>query len=222
MRRNRAEAVDILRLRRYFRRVLCERTHKVVHMIKTITDFGDLAVLLPLVAVVTAWLVTIRQPRILLWWLVAVALCMSSTAALKIYFFVCPPLVDLHSPSGHTSLSTLVYGALTLAVAMIVTGWKRIAVFAAGATFVAAIGVSRVAIHAHSLTEVLVGSLIGIAALALFAGQFWPRRPAEPRLQPMLIACIALMVMLNGQDLHAEGFLHTIGHYLNGAGMRCV
>src|SRR5215467_4837755 len=97
-------------------------------MIKTITDLGDLAVLLPLVAVVTVWLITIRQPRVLLWWFVAVALCMGSTAALKIYFFICPPLVDLHSPSGHTSLSTLVYGALAVTVATVVTGWKRVAV----------------------------------------------------------------------------------------------
>jgi hypothetical protein len=91
-------------------------------MIKTITDFGDLSVLLPLVAVVAVWLMAMRLPRALLWWLVAVALCMGSTAALNIYFFVCPPLTDLHSPRGHTSLSTLVYGALMLAVATVVTG----------------------------------------------------------------------------------------------------
>lgn len=190
-------------------------------MITTITDFGDLAVLLPLAAVVAVWLAAIRQPRALLWWVVALALCMGSTAALKIYFFVCPPLTDLHSPSGHTSLSTLVYGALTLAVAMVVTGWKRMVIFGLGAMFVAAVGISRILIHVHSITEVVVGSLIGVSALALFASQFWPRRPAEPRLQAMLVASVALMVMLNGQDLHAEGMLHAIGLYLNNAGMSC-
>ena len=191
-------------------------------MIKAITDFGDLAVLLPLVAVVAVWLAALRQPRALLWWFVAVGLCMSSTAALKIYFFVCPPLADLHSPSGHTSLSTLVYGALTLAVATIVTRWKRAAVIAAGAAFIAAIGVSRVLVQAHSVPEVVVGSLIGVLALGVFASQFWPRRPAEPRLQAMLIASIALMVMLNGQDLRAEDLLHAVGLYLNRAGMVCI
>jgi membrane-associated phospholipid phosphatase len=191
-------------------------------MVKTITDFGDLAVVLPLVAVMAVWLGALRQPRALLWWFIAVALCMSSTAALKIYFFVCPPLTDLHSPSGHTSLSTLVYGALTLAIATIVTGWKRVAVIASGAAFIATIGVSRILVHAHSVPEVVLGSLIGIAALALFASQFWPRRPAEPRLQAMLIASIALMVMLNGRDLRAEDMLHAVGLYLNHAGMACI
>lgn len=190
-------------------------------MIRAITNLGDLAVLLPLVAVVTIWLGTIRQPRALVWWLVAVALCMGSTAALKIYFFMCPPLTDLHSPSGHTSLSTLVYGTLAFSIATVVTGWKRAAVIISGAAFVAAIGISRVVVHAHSILEVVLGSVIGICALALFISQFWPCRPTQPRLQTMLVACFALMVMLNGQDLYAEDLLHAIGHYLNSAGTGC-
>lgn len=190
-------------------------------MIRTITDFGDLAVLLPLVGVVTVWLLAIRQPRAALWWLAAVALCMGSTAVLKIYFYVCPPLTELHNPSGHTSLSTLVYGTLTLAIAAIVTGWRRAAVIASGTAFIAAIAVSRVLIHFHSILEVVVGSVVGICALALFARQFWPHHPREARLQAMLIACIVLMVMLHGQQLHAEGMFHAISHYLNRAGMSC-
>jgi membrane-associated phospholipid phosphatase len=189
-------------------------------MITMITNFGDLAVLLPLVAVVTVWLMATRQSRALLWWLVAVGLCMGGTAVLKVYFFVCPPLADLHSPSGHTSLSTLVYGTLTIAIASIVPGWKRVAVIVAGGAFIAMIGISRILVHAHSIVEVVLGSVIGVGALALFVWQFWPHRPAEPRLQAMLIACFALMVMLNGQDLHAENFLHAIGRYLN-VGMAC-
>lgn len=190
-------------------------------MIKTITDLGDLAVLLPLVAVLTAWLVAIRQPRAVMWWLVAVALCMGSTAVLKVYFYVCPPLADLHNPSGHTSLSTLVYGALTLAVATSVTGWKRVPVIFAGAALIVAIGISRVLIHFHSFLEVVLGSVIGICALALFAGQFWPGRPREPRLRALLIACVGLMVMLNGQDLQAEDMFHALSRYLSDAGMSC-
>lgn len=190
-------------------------------MIRAITDFGDLAVLLPLVAVVTVWLIAIRQPRAAIWWLVAVALCMGSTAVLKIYFYVCPPLTDLRNPSGHTSLGTLVYGALTLAVATIVTGWKRVVVMASGAGFIAAIGISRVLIHFHSMLEVVLGSVVGICALALFARQFWLHHPREPRLRAMLVASIVLMVMLHGQELHAEDMLHAISHYLNRAGMSC-
>jgi membrane-associated phospholipid phosphatase len=191
-------------------------------LVKTLTDFGDLAVLLPVAAVMTLWLVVVRQPLALGWWLGALAVCMGSTAVLKVYFFVCPPIVDLHSPSGHTSMSTLVYGALTLAVAAAFTGWRRLAILVTGFIFIAGIGVSRIVIHAHSAVEVVVGSSIGIAALALFASQFWHHRPAEPQLRPLVLGSALLMVLLNGQDLRAEDMLHAIGIYLNQAGIVCL
>jgi membrane-associated phospholipid phosphatase len=193
----------------------------MIPFVRTFTDFGDLAVLLPLVAVITIWLLAIRQSATLLWWVAAVALCIGSTAILKVYFFICPPLTDLHSPSGHTSLSTLVYGSLTLAIAAASAGWRRSAVVAAGAAFIAGIGISRVLIHAHSIREVVVGSIIGVIALALFAHRFWRHPPAEPRLRGLVVSAALLMVLLNGQALRAEDFLHAIGIYLDRVGMSC-
>jgi len=190
--------------------------------INRLTDLGDLAVLLPLAAAVTLWLLTIRQPRIVIWWLVAIGLCMGSTAVLKIYFFVCPPMTNLHSPSGHTSLSTLVYGALTVAIAAALTGWRRFAAAAVGGIFIVGIGISRVLVEAHSIPEVVLGSVIGSIALALFASQFWSRRPAEPWLWPLVVACAFLMALLNGHDVSVEDLLHAIGIYLNHAGMVCL
>lgn len=190
--------------------------------IRTVTDLGDLAVLLPLTLVITLWLVVIRQSRLVVWWLVAVALCMGSTAVLKIYFYVCPPVTDLHSPSGHTSLSTLVYGTLTLAAAAAVAGWRRSMVMIAGAALIGGIGVSRLIVHAHSIPEIVVGSAIGLCALALFGAQFWACRPAELRLRPFVVLCAVLMVLLNGQDIRAEEMLHAIGLHLSQAGMACL
>ena len=50
------------------------------------------------------------------------------TALLKIAFYACPPADDMHSPSGHTGLSTLVYGAITLAAAIAWPGVPRVLV----------------------------------------------------------------------------------------------
>ena len=194
----------------------------MIGLVRTFTDFGDLAVLLPLVAVVTIWLLAVRQSITVLWWLSAVALCIGTTAILKIYFFICPPVVDLHSPSGHTSLSTLVYGTLTLAMAAASIGWRRAAIITAGASFIAGIGISRVLVHAHSVREVVVGSIIGLVALALFARRFWRHPPMESRLRALILTSAVLMVLLNGQALRAEEFLHAIGIYLDRAGMSCL
>ncbi len=63
------------------------------------------------------WLLVMRSPRGAIWWAVAVTLCVGLTAFLKIAFYGCPPVPDLHNPSGHTSLSTLFYGAMSLVAA---------------------------------------------------------------------------------------------------------
>jgi hypothetical protein len=54
------------------------------------------------------------------------------TALLKIVFYRCPPAGDMRSPGGHTSLSTLVYGGLTLAAATGRPGLGRVSVIGAG------------------------------------------------------------------------------------------
>jgi membrane-associated phospholipid phosphatase len=74
-------------------------------------------VLLPIVGIIPLWLIWVRFPRAALWWAAAAALCIGSTALLKIYFYSCPPFAEVRSPSGHTSLSTLVYGGIAVIIA---------------------------------------------------------------------------------------------------------
>jgi membrane-associated phospholipid phosphatase len=88
------------------------------------SEIGDIAVVLPLATVIFGWLLLIRTPRrAAWWWAVAVAFCVSVTAVLEVAFYGCPPAPDLHSPSGHTSLSTVVYGAIALVAATESAGW---------------------------------------------------------------------------------------------------
>lgn len=186
------------------------------------TNFGDLAVLLPLVVVLGLWLLVVRKQASALWWAGAVGFCVGCTAVLKMYFYVCPLSTDLHSPSGHTSLSTLVYGALTLTVAAEVEGWQRGLAVAAGAIFVASIAISRILVQAHSLTEVCVGLLIGGASLWLFARAYTRSPPTLRHVGTLAVVCVALMVLLNGQELRAEDFLHNLAVYLNIARVGCA
>ncbi|RDI68671.1 phosphatase PAP2 family protein [Nocardia pseudobrasiliensis] len=71
-------------------------------------------------------------------------------------------------PSGHTLGSTAVVGALTtLAVLSLGRRASRIAVTAAAAIFVAAVGLSRVYLGVHWLTDVLAGWSLGLVWLIL-------------------------------------------------------
>lgn len=184
-------------------------------VIRAITDCGDLAILLPLAAVLTGWVLLVRQPSILKMWLAALALCIGGTAILKIYFFACPPLSDLHSPSGHTSLSTLIYGALTLAIAANLKDWRRWLVVIAGTMFVVSIGVSRIIVQAHSIPEVLLGSVLGIGALSVFVVTYLGDVPARTYIGPLITVSVIVVILLNGHELRAEEFLHRIANYLN-------
>jgi membrane-associated phospholipid phosphatase len=189
--------------------------HVINPLIEFITNFGDLAVLLPLIVVVAVWLLVVRGLRPALWWLVAVAFCAGGTAFLKVFFYACPPVADLRSPSGHTSLSALVYGTLTAAVVFEARGWQRQLAAIAGGLFVLAIAFSRLALDVHSPAEVVLGLLLGLASLALFLSPY-ARSHTAPLPVHWLIVCVLLfMILLNGRELRAEEFLHAISAYFN-------
>jgi membrane-associated phospholipid phosphatase len=189
-----------------------------VALLIALTQFGDPAVLLPLIAVMLSWLLFIRCPLGVAWWAVAVMLCAGSTAALKIFFFGCPPAPELHTPSGHTSLSTLVYGAITLASATETVRLRRLMIISAGAGFILAIAASRLLLSIHTALEIGVGLLIGSAALALFGQGYLRLRATQVPLLPLLMASTAIVLVTHGRELHAEELLHGISRYLQ---IRC-
>ncbi len=187
-------------------------------MLVALTEFGDAAVTLPLAAAICLWLLLSGAVRAAGWWGVSVMLCCGVTAVLKIEFWGCPPIADLHSPSGHTSLSTLLYGATALIAAVESGEWRPRIAIAAGLCLVLAIGASRLLLDAHSVPEVIVGWLIGGAFLALFGWKYRRSRPPNARLAPLLAGMAMLALVLHGSELRAEEFLHRITGHL---GIRC-
>jgi len=187
----------------------------------SITNFGDLAVLLPIVFVMFIWLLSKPRKIGALWWAVSASICMGGTALLKLIFFVCPPANDMQSPSGHSSLSTLVYGALVILIAVNLRGWKRWAIITGGTALVLAIGMSRVLLSSHTLPETLFGLAIGAVALGVFAHGYLTRSPTVASLRPLLVCVVLLIALLHGQHLHAEELLRAIGLYLKADGVTC-
>jgi membrane-associated phospholipid phosphatase len=179
-----------------------------------LTNFGDLAVLLPLSAVMLIWLIGLRPRSSAIWWVVALGLCVGLTALLKIYLYACQPSAELQSPSGHTSLGTLVYGAIAFVVAAEVTGWQRVLALGGGLLVICGIAVSRILLGAHTPLDVVLGALIGSVALAVFARAYLGHKPAAPSLRPLMLALVLLTAVLHGEALHAEEMLHAIGRYL--------
>jgi membrane-associated phospholipid phosphatase len=153
-----------------------------------LTEFGDIAVLMPLAAVMLLWLLLMRSPRAAAWWAIAVAVCASLTAMLKVSFYGCPPIPDLRSPSGHTSFSTLVYGAMALVTATERIGSRRIIAISGGVSFIVAIAVSHLLVYAHSALAVGLGLVIGISSVSVFGQGYLRDRPARVWLSPVFVA----------------------------------
>lgn len=120
----------------------------------------------------------------------------------------------MHSPSGHTAFSILVYGALTLATAMQSGGLQRLRAIGIGIGIglILTIAASRLLLDVHSLAEIGLGMVIGAASLALFARKF--RQYPQAKLWPLLVAATLLMTLLHGHEFHAEESLHRITGYL--------
>lgn len=98
-----------------------------------LTDFGELAVLLPLIGITLLWLLFARSRSSVA---VAGLGCIALTALAKVSAYACPPARDLHSPSGHTSLSTLVYGGMALITATGTRGARRLLAITGGFAFI--------------------------------------------------------------------------------------
>ena len=170
-----------------------------------ITDLGDSGVLLPVAGLILLSLLWLHTRRTAVWWASTIALCAFATVAAKIMLHACVfgwTSHDLVSPSGHTSLSTTVYGSCAFVVAAETSRWRRLAALAIGGLIVGAIAVSRIYVHAHTGPEVVAGLLIGAACVAWFA--YGCQRPGERGLPWQAVITISALAIAATYGAHVD------------------
>ena len=136
-----------------------------------ISRLGEAQILLPAGLCFAWWLARRIEARPLVqWWLSLVAVGAFITTATKVAFIgwgIGSATLDFTGVSGHAMFSSAVYPLLGAAIASSrPRRWQRVEV-AAGGALALLIGVSRVAVGAHSPSEVLAGLLLGGAASAV-------------------------------------------------------
>ncbi len=173
-----------------------------------ITDLADQAVILPLVLVVAlAWLAQGRR-RAAAVWLLAVCATFAVMLALKLFFLGCPGVSSLRTPSGHVAAAAIMAGGLAMLLSS-----RRWPVLPAALLAALVIGWTRLALGEHTLHEVLVGALVGLAgvlALLRFAGPLPPQRFA-PRIA---LAALAVVLVFHGLHFPAEARIRATAHML--------
>ncbi len=174
-----------------------------------LTDFADQAVMLPLAAAIGLALALSGWWRGCAAWIVAVAGVLGTIGVLKVAFFACSNVLGgtgIHSPSGHTASAAVIMGG---ALILFLRGRTPLPVLALIPVSLAILfGITRLAVHAHSVPEVVVGGCVGIVGAAVLAVLAGPR-PAVPR-WPAALAAAAILLGLHGLRLGAESALHNL------------
>jgi membrane-associated phospholipid phosphatase len=165
------------------------------------TRLGEAQILLPAALLAAGMLLARRHDRdhgraLAGWWMGLLALAILLTTASKIAFMgwgLGWPALDFTGISGHAMFSAAVYPVLAATLAARSTPLRQRSAIVAGCLLALLIGVSRVVIGVHSVSEVVAGLLLGGAASALPLA--WARVPARS-ISPMIPAGLALWLAL--------------------------
>jgi uncharacterized protein (TIGR03382 family) len=176
-----------------------------------VTDCGDAAVTLPLALLVLVFLLARRERRLALHWSLTVIGCAAAIGALKLLFGGCTGRLaafDIVSPSGHTAMSTAIYGSLAWLIAGSLRRPFRPLVLAGAILLIAGIGVSRVMLQVHDTAEVVMGLAVGLAAVAFFVSATRRQTASGLPVAWLTLGGIVVVIAMHGTRLQIEPIIH--------------
>lgn len=187
-----------------------------------ITDCGDLALLVPLSLTLAIVLWRYQSRAAAFVWLQSFAFCMLVTLALKVAFLTCSQVwgLSMVSPSGHASMSSIVYGALSIVVALHMNRLRYLVVLL-GAFLIGAIAITRVSLGAHNQAEVEIGLAVGLVSVFIFYWRYvrMPRLNIKPSWAWIGATCI--LAGMYGAHLPVELYLRQFAHSVDAQGRFC-
>lgn len=182
-----------------------------------VTDLGDAALLLPASGLLLVYFLYLGWRRGAVAWATTVALCVALTIVSKLGVKACGDwlaLLDIRSPSGHTSLGTTFYACCAVSLSRNKSARIRLLLLASSALLILSIAVSRVLIEAHSAQEVVVGLAIGACCVWWFGRRTLERPAPVMPWEPMALSFVALALALHGLHLTLEGPIARLAHLL--------
>jgi membrane-associated phospholipid phosphatase len=162
----------------------------LVAALQTVAGLGGRGFLIPLVAVAVVVLLIRRRSRLAIYLVVTGVGALLLDPSLKTLVGRLRPMVEApvatapgnSFPSGHALGSMVTYGALLLVfLPAVPPRWRKVAIGVAVA-IVLAIGVTRIGLGVHYISDVLAGWLLGAAWLGVtaYAFQVWRREAGHP------------------------------------------
>lgn len=162
----------------------------LVTVLNALSSLGGRAIIIWLVTIAVVGLVIRRQGRLAVYLIVTGVGALLLDPATKAVVDRIRPVVDMKIgayagssfPSGHALGSLVAYGALLLVfLPAIPRRWRSLAI-AMVATIVATVGLSRIALGVHFVSDVVGGWLLGLAWLGVtgYAFRLWRRERGRP------------------------------------------
>lgn len=191
------------------------RTPAADRVMVAITELGDVQVLLPVILVALAWFIAQRFWLTAGYWLAAIGVAEVLAKVLKLTLHRQRPgalydgIEQFSFPSGHATMSVVVYGFLTFLLCRDMRLGLRRRVMSVTAIFVGLIALSRLYLGVHWLSDVLGGISFGVAWVAALAiayeyqshEQLRPAKFAEIMAATIIVAGIAHIASSLGVDL---------------------
>lgn len=179
------------------------RTPLIDHLMVAITMLGDAVVYVPVALTVLAWMLWRRNFAAAWHWLAAIGFGVLLSRTLK-WSVAAPRPEDLYQgisafafPSGHTTVSTAMYGFLAVVAARELGPRSRLTVYMASGAMIVLIACSRLYLNAHWFSDVAGGFTLGLAWVAVL-GIAYRRHHAPPLAATHLLVLSAGALLVFG------------------------
>lgn len=185
-----------------------------------ITRFGDITVTSVIALALAAWLFVENEKRLALWWSVLFGTGLGIVVATKMAFIgwgIGIRAIDFAGFSGHAMRTTAVFPVLLYLILQRASFRLRSIAVVLGLAFGVLVGVSRLAVGVHSVSEIVAGWLLG-AAVSLSFIRIAATSLSRHVFRPMRIA-LSLLILLPAPYVHpspTQKWLTEITLYVTG------
>jgi membrane-associated phospholipid phosphatase len=185
----------------------------------SITSLGSVGVMIPLALAVAAWLALGYPWRYAACWLAVLGAASVLVALTKIAFMgwgVGVRDLDFTGISGHAMVSSAVLPVALFVACLPGRRWLRAFGVSAGVLIGMVVGVSRILLNAHSVSEVVTGCGLGALAALVFVVFAWRAESGKLAAAPVAVSLAMVAITLHGISVPTQRWITDIALHLSG------
>ncbi|SIT46685.1 PAP2 superfamily protein [Paraburkholderia ribeironis] len=190
-----------------------------VHLWYSITSLGGAGMTLPLAVAIALWLAVGYPWRMAAGWLLLLGAAIGVVTVTKLAFLgwgVGIRELDFTGVSGHAMLSTAVYPVVMFLMLLPARPAIRLLGVLLGLAAGVAVGLSRVALSAHSPSEAVTGCLVGALAALVFVRMAWNAAPGRLSALPVAVSMVVLALLMHGVHVPTQRWVTHIALKVSG------